>query len=63
MTEATFKRSSAPTNSVAFQYLREQVARQMAGVYSASGITVVHTKKAAEPQPRQTQALGKHKDK
>lgn len=35
MTQATYKAGSASKNSVAFQYLREQVARQMASVYTA----------------------------
>ncbi len=51
MTQATFKRGSAPADSVAFQYLREQVARQMAGVHNALGSGAAQgTQRAHQPQ-------------
>jgi len=50
MTQATFKRGSAPAESVAFQYLREQVARQMAGVHNALGAGASQSPKTHQPQ-------------
>lgn len=59
MTHATLKQSSAQRESVAFQYRREQVAREMASVYSAFGDTAKSSKAApqttaknAEPSKR-----------
>lgn len=62
MTQATLKRDSAPTDSVAFQYLREQVARQMAGVYSAYETLPVREEKATEPQAGSEQSSNDSKE-
>jgi hypothetical protein len=50
MTNATLKQGSAQRESVAFQYRREQVAREMASVYSAFGDSA----KASKAVPQTT---------
>lgn len=56
------KRSSGQTTSVAFQYRREQVAKQMAGMYTVFGAASSHGQTAASAQRSQTSSDGKRKD-
>lgn len=56
------KRSSGQTTSAAFQYRREQVAKQMAGMYTVFGTASSHSKTAASAQQSQTSGKGQRKD-
>ena len=49
MTKDTCKHSAKQTDSIAFRYLREQVAREMKGVYAA--LAQVDVKKPATQEP------------
>jgi hypothetical protein len=62
MAHDTFKRGPAQTTSVAFQYRREQVAKQMAGVYTAFGAAGSQGKTTEQPQQGQTHGSDKRKD-
>jgi hypothetical protein len=55
------KRSSGQTTSVAFQYRREQVAKQMAGVYTAFGASDSPGKTTGSEQRGQTHNSDKRK--
>lgn len=56
------KRNSGQTTSVAFQYRREQVAKQMAGVYTAFGTSGSQDKTTGSAQQGQAHSADKRKD-
>jgi hypothetical protein len=56
------KRSSGQTTSVAFQYRREQVAKQMAGVYTAFGTAGSQGKTTGSAQQGRNHSADKRKD-
>ncbi len=62
MAEDTLKRNSGQTTSVAFQYRREQVAKQMAGVYTAFGAAASQGSTTGSAQRGQTHGPDRRKD-
>lgn len=61
MTHTTLKGSAASRDSVALQYLRAQVTRQMAGVYAAFGSATVERKPAETRQNAPSSSAHKNK--